>query len=78
MSVVTPPEVDVMNQPEKRSRKTSTLITFSEVDFEGTSQQYNDTLVVTYRIGGFLVKRVMVDQGSGAEIMYPNLYKRLG
>ena len=30
------------------------------------------------RIGGFLVKRVMVDQGSGAEIMYPNLYKGLG
>ena len=29
------------------------------------------------RIGGFLVKRVMVDQGSGAEIMYPNLYKGL-
>lgn len=25
-----------------------------------------------------LVKRVMVDQGSGAEIMYPNLYKGLG
>lgn len=24
------------------------------------------------------MKRVMVDQGSGAEIMYPNLYKGLG
>ena len=23
------------------------------------------------------MKRVMVDQGSGAEVMYPNLYKRL-
>lgn len=29
-------------------------------------------------IRGFLVKRVMVDQGSGAEIIYPNLYKGLG
>ena len=27
--------------------------------------------------GGDDVKRVMVDQGSGVEIMYPNLYKRL-
>ena len=34
--------------------------------------------MVTCRIGGFLVKKVMLDQGSGAEIMYPNLYKRLG
>ena len=29
------------------------------------------------RIGGYDVKKVMVDQGSGAEIMYPNLYKGL-
>ena len=26
---------------------------------------------------GYDVKRVMVDQGSGAEIMYPDLYKGL-
>ena len=31
--------------------------------------------MITLRIGGYNVKRVMVDQGSGAEIMYPNLYK---
>ena len=29
-------------------------------------------------IGGFLVKRVMVDQGSGVKIIYPDLYKGLG
>ena len=34
--------------------------------------------MVTLRIGGYDVKRVMVDQGSAAEIMYPDLYKRLG
>lgn len=30
------------------------------------------------RIWGFLIKRVLIDQGSGAEIMYPDLYKGLG
>ena len=34
--------------------------------------------MVTLRIGGYDVKRVMVDQGSDAEIMYPGLYKGLG
>ena len=34
-------------------------------------------MVVTLRIGGYDVKRVLVDQGSGAEIMYPDLYKEL-
>ena len=33
--------------------------------------------MVTLRIGGYDVKRVMVDQGSAAEIMYPDLFKGL-
>ena len=33
--------------------------------------------MTTLRIGGYDVKRVMVNQGSGAEIMYPDLYKGL-
>ena len=33
--------------------------------------------MITLRIEGYNVKRVMVDQGSDAEIMYPNLYKGL-
>ena len=33
--------------------------------------------MVTIRIGGYDVKKVLVDQGSGAEIMYLNLYKGL-
>ena len=33
--------------------------------------------MVTIRIGGYDVKRVLVDQGSEVEIMYPDLYKGL-
>ena len=33
--------------------------------------------MVTLRIRGYDVKMVMVDQGSGTEIMYPDLYKGL-
>ena len=33
--------------------------------------------MITLRIWGYDVKRVMVDQGSAAEIMYPDLYKGL-
>ena len=43
----------------------------------GTIQLYDDALVFTLRIGGYDVKRVMVDQGSGVEIMYPDLYRGL-
>ena len=43
----------------------------------GTIQPHNDVLVVTLRIGGYDVKRVLVDQGSAVKIMYPDLYKGL-
>ena len=50
---------------------------FSDEDKIGTIQPHDDALVITLRIGGYDVKRVMVDQGSAAEIMYPDLYKGL-
>ncbi|XP_065632811.1 uncharacterized protein LOC136068908 [Quercus suber] len=40
-------------------------------------QPHDDALVVTIRIGGYDVKRVMVDDGSAAEVMYPDLFKGL-
>ena len=43
----------------------------------GTFQPHNDALVLTFRIGGYDIKKVLVDQGSGAEIMYPDLFKGL-
>ena len=33
--------------------------------------------MVTLRIGRYDVKKVLVDQGSGVEIIYPDLYKGL-
>ena len=54
------------------------ILGFLETDKIGTFQSYDDTLVVTLQIGGFDIKRVIVDQESGTEIMYPDLYKGLG
>ena len=50
---------------------------FSDEDKIGTIQPHDDALVITLRIGGYEVKRVMVDQGSATEIMYLDLYKGL-
>ncbi|XP_050251031.1 uncharacterized protein LOC126697937 [Quercus robur] len=65
--------------PAEKKKKVGRLkISFGEDDLEGTVQPHDDTLVVTARIGGFLVKRVMIDQGSGADVMYPDLFEGLG
>ena len=53
------------------------LIGFSDEDKLGTLQPHDNALVVTLRIGGYDVKRMLVGQGSAMEVMYPNLYERL-
>ena len=54
------------------------VLSFSDADKQGTIQPHDDALVVTLRIGGYDVKRVMIDQSNAAEIMYLDLYKGLG
>lgn len=63
--------------PEKKMKIGQESIVFNDNDLEGTIQPHDDALVVTARINGFIVKRVMVDQGSGADVMYPDLFRGL-
>ena len=53
------------------------ILGFSDEDKVRTIQLHDDAIVVTLKIGGYDVKRVLVDQGSVVEIMYPDLYKGL-
>ena len=53
------------------------ILGFLDEDKIETIQPHDDALVVTLKIGGYDVKKVLVDQGSVVEIMYPNMYKGL-
>ena len=64
-------------EPKKARRNSHTVLSFSEEDKVRTTQPHDDTLLITLRIGGYDVKRVMVDSGSAAKIMYVGLYKGL-
>ena len=66
------------NQDPKRARMELPLVMgFSNEDKIGTIQPHDDALVITLRIWGYDMKRVMVDQGRATKIMYPDLYKGL-
>ncbi|XP_050248918.1 uncharacterized protein LOC126696182 [Quercus robur] len=72
------PFLEILILDPKRSRmEVQPTLSFSDKDKVGTLQPHDDALVVILRIGGYDVKRVLVDQGSGAEIMYPDLFKWL-
>ena len=78
MSVSCYSDEDFNSNPKRIKTNVPLVLSFSNVNKQRTIQPHDDALVITLRIGGYDVKRVMVDQGSVAEIMYPDLYKGLG
>ena len=77
MSVARPPVENSNSEPKRARVEIRPMLSFSDEDKVGTIQPHDDALVVTLRIGGYDVKRVLVDQGNGIEIMYPDLYEGL-
>ena len=72
------PPVEDLNYELKRAKMEIRLaLSFSDKDKIGIIQPHDDALVVMLQIGGYNVKRVLVNQGSGVEIMYLDLYKGL-
>ncbi|XP_075655103.1 uncharacterized protein LOC142625308 [Castanea sativa] len=61
----------------KRIKCDIPILGFSKEDKVGTIQPHDNALVVTLRIGNYNVNRVMVDQGSSADIMYHDLFRGL-
>ena len=71
------PFEDTSREPKRARLEQPLVLGFSDEDKIGTIQPHDDALMITLRIGGYDVKKVMVDQGSAAEIMYLDLYKGL-
>ena len=77
MSLTWPPTEDSSLEPKRAKMDIQLVLGFSDEDKIRTIQPHDGALVVTLRIGGYDVKRVLVDQGNVVKIMYLNLYKGL-
>ena len=77
LSVTQLPAEESQPRPKRAKRNSHPVLSFLEEDKVGTTQPYDDALLITLRIGCYNVKMVMVDGGSAVEIMYPDLYKGL-
>ena len=77
MSVARLSADDSNSEPKMAKVNIQLALIFLEEDKVGTIQPHDDALVITLKIGGYDMKRVMVDRGSGVEIIYPDLYKGL-
>ena len=52
-------------------------MSFNEVDARGVKQPHNDPLVIMLNIEGFNTKRILVDNGSSADIIYLPAFQQL-
>ncbi|GAV57711.1 LOW QUALITY PROTEIN: hypothetical protein CFOL_v3_01247, partial [Cephalotus follicularis] len=53
------------------------VITFSEADYEGVRLPHDDPVVVTLLVELFTMKRILIDSGSSADILYKHAFDQL-
>ena len=51
-------------------------IIFTEADAKWVHHLHSDALVITTRIANSNIYRILVDNGSAIDIIYPNAYKK--
>ena len=52
-------------------------ILFSKEDFRGVKQSHDDPLVIMLMIEGFNTRRVLIDNGNYADIIYLSAFQQL-
>ena len=62
--------VQLTSSVTKMARRESPIIEFSEEDARCLHHPYDDALVVSIRVGDYNMHRVLVNNGSSADILY--------
>ena len=63
--------------PPFKQRLTDQDMSFNEADARGVKQPHNDPLVIMLNIKGFNTKRILIDNGSSADIIYLLAFQQL-
>ncbi|XP_050259739.1 uncharacterized protein LOC126704771 [Quercus robur] len=67
----------VHTMPPSKYRRTYQDMSFNEEDARGVKQPHNDPLVIVLNIEGFNTRRILVDNGSSADIIYLPAFQQL-
>ena len=63
--------------PSFKQKRTDQDMSFNEADARGVKKPHNDPLVIMLTIEGFNTKRILVDNGSSANIIYLPAFQQL-
>ena len=70
-------EIEEIQAVSKQPRL-DTSITFSDTDLEGCQHPHDDPLVVRAVVANKIVHRVLVDNGSSADIIFASVFDKMG
>ncbi|KAK3041361.1 hypothetical protein RJ639_002342 [Escallonia herrerae] len=71
-------QVNLTQGPAKRTKAaTSLALEFDDADLDGVSLPHDDALIITLRIDAFQVKRILVDTGSLANIIFEDAFNQM-
>ena len=63
--------------PPFKQKRTDQDMSFNEADARGVKQPHNDPLVIMLTVEGFNTKRILVDNGNFADIIYLPTFQQL-
>ncbi|XP_073022575.1 uncharacterized protein [Primulina eburnea] len=65
-------------QPVNEVSMTDVDVTFGGEDLESPRGEHNDALIISATISNFWVKKILVDSGSSADIIFHDAFQKLG
>jgi hypothetical protein len=71
-------EVYSLHKPMKIAKTESVVLSFSEEDAQGVAMPHDDALVVMMTIANHAIHRILVDNGSSADILYWLAFQHMG
>jgi hypothetical protein len=71
-------EVYSVQKPLKSQKFKPLIIRFSDDDYAGVSLPHTDALVVTLKIANYQTRRILVDTGSSADILFKSAFDYMG
>ena len=63
--------------PPFKQKRTDQDMSFNEADARGVKQPHNDPLVIMLTVEGYNTKRILVDNGNSADIIYLPTFQQL-
>ncbi|GAV60062.1 LOW QUALITY PROTEIN: hypothetical protein CFOL_v3_03593, partial [Cephalotus follicularis] len=72
-----PPRQQEEQHKRLRTGGDEEMISFSEANYEGVRLPHDDLVVVTLQMALFTVKRILIDSGSSAHILYKHAFDQL-